>query len=53
MTLFKQGDEVLTNDDLLDFSNSTPINSFYKDIDPGQGGVEIKYLDVIYAVVMI
>lgn len=50
MTLFKQGDEVLTNDDLLDFSNSTSINSFYKDIDPGQGGVEIKYLDVIYAV---
>ena len=50
MTLFKQGDEVLTNNDLLDFSNSTPINSFYKDIDPGQGGVEIKYLDVIYAV---
>lgn len=50
MTLFKQGDEVLTNDDLLDFSKTTPINSFYKDIDPGQGGVEIKYLDVIYAV---
>lgn len=50
MTLFKQGDELLTNDDLLDFSKSIPINSFYKDIDPGQGGVEIKYLDVIYAV---
>ena len=50
MTLFKQGDELLTNDDLLDFSKTTPINSFYKDIDPGQGGVEIKYLDVIYAV---
>lgn len=36
MTLFKQGDELLTNDDLLDFSKSIPINSFYKDIDPGQ-----------------
>lgn len=35
MTLFKQGDELLTNDDLLDFSKITPINSFYKDIDPG------------------
>lgn len=50
MTLFKQGDELLTNDDLLDFDKLTPIDSFYKNIDPGFGGVKIKYFDVIYAV---
>ena len=50
MTLFKQGDELLTNDDLLDFSKVTPIDSFYKNIDPGFGGVKVKYFDVIYAV---
>ncbi len=50
MTLFKQGDELLTNDDLLDFNKLTPIDSFYKNIDPGFGGVKVKYFDVIYAV---
>lgn len=50
MTLFKQGDEVLTNDDLLDFATQTPIKYFYKDIDPGFGGIKVKYFDVIYAV---
>lgn len=50
MTLFKQGDELLTNDDLLDFTTQTPIKYFYKDIDPGFGGIKVKYFDVIYAV---
>lgn len=50
MTLFKQGDELLTNDDLLDFNKLTTIDSFYKNIDPGFGGVKVKYFDVIYAV---
>lgn len=50
MTLFKQGDEILTNDDLLDFSKTTPISYFYKNIDPGFGGIKVKYFDVIYAV---
>lgn len=50
MTLFKQGDELLTNDDLLDFSKLTPIDSFYKNIDPGLGGIKVKYFDVIYVV---
>lgn len=50
MTLFRQGDELLTNDDLLDFTTQTPIKYFYKDIDPGFGGIKVKYFDVIYAV---
>lgn len=50
MTLFKQGDELLTNDDLLDFTTQTSIKYFYKDIDPGFGGIKVKYFDVIYAV---
>lgn len=50
MTLFKQGDELLTNDDLLGFTTQTLIKYFYKDIDPGFGGIKVKYFDVIYAV---
>ena len=50
MTLFKQGDELLANDDLLDFTTQTPIKYFYKNIDPGFGGIKVKYFDVIYAV---
>ena len=37
MTLFKQGDELLTNDDLLDFNKLTPIDSFYKNIGIWRG----------------
>lgn len=53
MGLFKQGEEfsVENNRNLLDLLDYRPsLESFYKNMDPGYGGFETKYLDVIYAV---
>lgn len=53
MGLFKQGEEfsVKNNRNLLDLLDYRPsLESFYKNMDPGYGRFETKYLDVIYAV---
>lgn len=54
MGLFKQEDEFSsinnTNNNLLDLEGKQPLEYFYKNINPGFGGFEIRYFDVVYAV---
>ena len=54
MGLFKQEDEFSsinnTSNNLLDLEGKQPLEYFYRNINPGFGGFEIRYFDVIYAV---